>query len=339
MKRKVILCLLLIGIFITGCGKNNTGNVVKNLDNKVKNLKSYKLEGNLEIVNNDNTFNYRVSVDYKENDKYKVSLKNIANNHEQIILKNDDGVYVVTPSLNKSFKFQSEWPNNNSQVYILENIMNDICNDKNSKVYEDNGNYIIESSVNYPNNENLVKQRVEVDNDLIFRKVEVLDKDNNPYMIFTIDSVNYKPNYDENYFEINSIINESNQQDDNKNSSDKSEKTSTLDDIIYPLYVPTGTSLTKEEKVSKTDGERIILTFGGNKSFTLVEEVAVVNDELTVVPTYGEPYMLLDTVASLSSNSLNWVSNGIEYYIVSDVMNQNELIKVAESLITVSSLK
>ena len=332
MKRKVILCLLLIGIFITGCGKNNTGNVVKNLDNKVKNLKSYKLEG-------DNTFNYRVSVDYKENDKYKVSLKNIANNHEQIILKNDDGVYVVTPSLNKSFKFQSEWPNNNSQVYILENIMNDICNDKNSKVYEDNGNYIIESSVNYPNNENLVKQRVEVDNDLIFRKVEVLDKDNNPYMIFTIDSVNYKPNYDENYFEINSIINESNQQDDNKNSSDKSEKTSTLDDIIYPLYVPTGTSLTKEEKVSKTDGERIILTFGGNKSFTLVEEVAVVNDELTVVPTYGEPYMLLDTVASLSSNSLNWVSNGIEYYIVSDVMNQNELIKVAESLITVSSLK
>ena len=339
MKRKVILCLLLIGIFITGCGKNNTGNVVKNLDNKVKNLKSYKLEGNLEIVNNDNTFNYRVSVDYKENDKYKVSLKNIANNHEQIILKNDDGVYVVTPSLNKSFKFQSEWPNNNSQVYILENIMNDICNDKNSKVYEDNGNYIIESSVNYPNNENLVKQRVEVDNDLIFRKVEVLDKDNNPYMIFTIDSVNYKPNYDENYFEINSIINESNQQDDNKNSNDKSEKTSTLDDIIYPLYVPTGTSLTKEEKVSKTDGERIILTFGGNKSFTLVEEVAVVNDELTVVPTYGEPYMLLDTVASLSSNSLNWVSNGIEYYIVSDVMNQNELIKVAESLITVSSLK
>lgn len=339
MKRKVILCLLLIGIFITGCGKNNTGNVVKNLDNKVKNLKSYKLEGNLEIVNNDNTFNYRVSVDYKENDKYKVSLKNIANNHEQIILKNDDGVYVVTPSLNKSFKFQSEWPNNNSQVYILENIMNDICNDKNNKVYEDNDNYIIESSVNYPNNENLVKQRVEVDNDLIFKKVEVLDKDNNPYMIFTIDSVNYKPNYDENYFEINSIINESNQQDDNKNSSDKSEKTSTLDDIIYPLYVPTGTSLTKEEKVSKTDGERIILTFGGNKSFTLVEEVAVVNDELTVVPTYGEPYMLLDTVASLSSNSLNWVSNGIEYYIVSDVMNQNELIKVAESLITVSSLK
>ena len=339
MKRKVILCLLLIGIFITGCGKNNTGNVVKNLDNKVKNLKSYKLEGNLEIVNNDNTFNYRVAVDYKENDKYKVSLKNIANNHEQIILKNDDGVYVVTPSLNKSFKFQSEWPNNNSQVYILGNIMNDICNDKNNKVYEDNGNYIIESSVNYPNNENLVKQRVEVDNDLIFKKVEVLDKDNNPYMIFTIDSVNYKPNYDENYFEINSIINESNQQDDNKNSSDKSEKTSTLDDIIYPLYVPTGTSLTKEEKVSKTDGERIILTFGGNKSFTLVEEVAVVNDELTVVPTYGEPYMLLDTVASLSSNSLNWVSNGIEYYIVSDVMNQNELIKVAESLITVSSLK
>jgi len=38
----------------------------------------------------------------------RVSLKNKTNNHEQIILKNSDGVYVLTPSLNKSFKFQSD---------------------------------------------------------------------------------------------------------------------------------------------------------------------------------------------------------------------------------------
>jgi len=42
----------------------------------------------------------------KKKDMYKVSLTNKANNHEQIILKNNDGVYVLTPSLNKSFKFQ-----------------------------------------------------------------------------------------------------------------------------------------------------------------------------------------------------------------------------------------
>ena len=262
-------------------------------------------------------------------------------------------VIVVTPSLNKSFKFQSEWPYNNSQVYILDNIVNDITEDSNNKVTEDNGDYVIESTVNFPNNANLVKQRVTVSNDLVFKRVEILNEDDMPLMTFTIDSVNYKPLFDESYFEINSIINDtennSSNSNTNTNSSDSKDKTtnqesgtnteqnsesssntetrtSTLDDIIYPLYIPTGTSLTNEEKVSKTDGERVILTFGGDKSFTLVEETVNVMDEFTVVPTYGEPFLLVDTMAALTSNSINWVSNGVEYYIVSDVMNQTELI-------------
>ena len=365
MKIKIFLLVLFGCLFLTGCGNNNLENVVDNLSKKVNDLKSYTVEGNLEIVNNDDVFNYRVKVDHQKTDYYKVSLLNVKNNHEQIILKNDDGVYVVTPSLNKSFKFQSEWPYNNSQVYILDNIVNDITEDSNNKVTEDNGDYVIESTVNFPNNANLVKQRVTVSNDLVFKRVEILNEDDMPLMTFTIDSVNYKPLFDESYFEINSIINDTennaNNSNSNTNTNDPKDKTtnqesgnnennqaqesntetrtSTLDDIIYPLYIPTGTSLTNEEKVSKTDGERVILTFGGDKSFTLVEETVNVMDEFTVVPTYGEPFLLVDTMAALTSNSINWVSNGVEYYIVSDVMNQTELIKVAESLVTVDKIK
>ena len=333
--KKIFICLLLVGLFLTGCGNNNTKNVVANLEKKINDLKGYIIEGNLEILNNDDTFNYRVTVNYKANDYYKVVLKNIKNNHEQVILKNDDGVYVVTPSLNKSFKFQSDWPYNNSQVYILKNIIDDINKDKEHKVIEDDGNYIIESKVNYPNNSSLVKQRITVDNNLIFKRVEVLNNENMPMMTFTMDKVNYKPIFDESFYEINSIINNS----ENKKEENKEEPTTTLEDIIYPLYVPTGTSLTHEEKVSKTDGERVILTFGGDKSFTLVEETIKKEDEFTVVPTYGEPYLLTDTVGALTANSINWISNGIEYYLVSDVMDQSEIIKVAESLVSVANMK
>ena len=70
-----------------------------------------------------------------------------------------------------------------------------------------------------------------------------------------------------------------------------------------------------------------------------VEETTKPLEEFTVVPTYGEPFLLIDTVGALSNNSINWVSNGIEYYIVSDVMNQSELIEVAKSVNTVSVLK
>jgi len=176
----------------------------------------------------------------------------------------------------------------------------------------------------------------------MIKKIEVLNNDGISLMTFTINNTNYKPMFDESFFQINSIINTSEnneEKNDNKEQTEEEQKASTIDDIIYPLYIPTGTVLTGEEKVSKTDGERVILTFDGEKPFTLVEETVLPLDEFTIIPTYGEPYLLIDTVAALSNNSINWVSNGIEYYIVSDVMNQNELIEVAKSVNTVSVLK
>ena len=47
---------------------------------------------------------------------------------------------------------------------------------------------------------------------------------------------------------------------------------------------------------------------------------------------YGEPDILIDTVGAISDSSVTWVSNGIEYYLASDVMNSSTLIEVAKSL-------
>lgn len=337
MKKYLFLFVLIFCVFIVGCGKNNNKSIKDDLIKEINNLKGYQLSGKLEVVNNDDVFNYDVDVNYKDKDYYRVSLKNIANNHEQIILRNDDGVYVVTPSLNKSFKFQSDWPYNNSQAYLLKSIIKDIENDKEVKETSTDNGYIITSKVSFPNNPKLVKQRVTVDKNLRLEKVEILNNDDISLMTFTVKNINYKPVFDESFFQINSIINTSENTDSDK--EEKTEKTSTIEDIIYPLYIPSGTVLTGEEKVSKTDGERVILTFGGEKPFTLVEETVVPLSEFTVIPTYGEPYLLIDTVGALSNNSINWISNGIEYYIVSDVMNQNELIEVAKSVNTVKVLK
>lgn len=81
------------------------------------------------------------------------------------------------------------------------------------------------------------------------------------------------------------------------------------------------------------------MTFDGDKPFLLVEETASIEDEMTIVPTYGEPHMLMDTVGAMTENSLTWTSGGIEYYIVSDVMNQDELLEVAKSIGTIPTMK
>ena len=47
----------------------------------------------------------------------------------------------------------------------------------------------------------------------------------------------------------------------------------------------------------------------------------------------------MDTLGVMTDNSLSWTSNGIEYYIVSDVLNQNELVEVAQSINVVQTMK
>ena len=97
---------------------------------------SYKLKGELEISNNDDIYNYDIEVSHKDNKYYKVVMENKSNSYVQVILKNDDGVYIVTPSLNKSFKFQSEWPYDNSQIYLYDSLIKDIENDNERYIAE-----------------------------------------------------------------------------------------------------------------------------------------------------------------------------------------------------------
>ena len=91
---------MLICCFITGCfGNNNNG--IEKFIKKVEKTKNYYLTGELEIINNEDTYKYDVNVSYKDKDYYKVDLINKTNNHEQIILRNDEGVYVKTQESTK----------------------------------------------------------------------------------------------------------------------------------------------------------------------------------------------------------------------------------------------
>lgn len=373
MKKKTLFFMIfLFLIMLTGCGKYGEDDVIKDLKKKIEKSDSYKVTGTLEITNNEDTYQYTVNASYKKDNNYRVSLVNKSNNHEQIILKNSDGVYVVTPSLNKSFKFQSDWPKNNSQIYLLSSILSDIKNDTSRKFEEKNGKYIFTTKVNYPNNAELVKQIIILDDKLNIKSIEVQNNNGITQMTMKFDSIDFNSNFNSDYFDLNSIIdnienpdnkpkennkndetNKNNNVDTNEDSTNEStnknndedktnnnvESSGAIDDIIYPLYIPTGTSLTDSEKVDKTDGERVILTFDGEKPFLLVEETSSISDEFSIIPTLGEPYLLIDTIGALTNNSITWSSNGIDYYIVSDAMSQIELIEIASSISSIPTMK
>lgn len=389
MKKKLLFLIMIIGVFaISGCGKTSESDVIKDLTKKINDSKAYYVEGTLEIVNNEDVYTYNVNVSYKEKDNYKVSLVNTVNNHEQIILRNSDGVYVVTPRINKSFKFQSDWPYNNSQVYLLGPLLDDITNDAN-RTFEkvDDGSKIIVAA-NYPNNSKLVKQEILLDKSNNIKKVTVFDNNGTAQITMKFNKIDLNSKFNDNYFDLKQIIdikednmdnttNRENNSDDSKNTNDnknidenkntnenkvednsttennntnvnenknttenKSEdkkssetkQTSSIEDVIYPMYIPANTYLSNKEKVSKDDGERLILTFDGDNPFMLIEETVTYEKEHLIVPTYGELEVMASTVAIVNDNSVNWIDNNIEYYVVSDKLSKSELLDIARSI-------
>lgn len=329
MKKLFFISLIFSLFFLTGCGKYTEKSIVKDINKKLNQISSYHIEGDMEIYSGEDVYKYRVKSSF-ENDNYRVSLTNKSNNHEQIILRNEDGVYVLTPSLNKTFKFQSDWPENNSQVYILKSIQNDINDDKKAKLENKNGNYILTVKVSKTNNKDLNYQKIYLDKKLNITKIEVFDESNNKQIVMNYDSVDTKASFNNKYFKVN----------ENMKTSNETNTTSTiLEESIYPMFLPSGTYLSDEESVSKEDGDRVILTFAGESPFILVEESTKKTDEIQITPVYGEPTIISDTVAALSDTSINFISNGIEYYIASDNLTKQQIIEVAKSINSLPVMK
>lgn len=397
--KRVVLTLVLCGVFLlTGCKSYNERDIVKELENKLNKANSYFVQGEMEITNNEDIYTYSVEVSFKEKDNYKVVLTNTSNDHTQVILRNSDGVYVVTPSLNKSFKFQSDWPYNNSQVYLLKSLIEDMSNEDGRSFEKNDKGYVFTTKVVYPNNEKLVKQSISLDKKLNIDVVRVLDKDNNTQIKMKYNRIDWNKGFSDDYFDLSSIIDvtearekssvdngnmNSNSNDnsnmnnnsnsdssvkdsdndrgnlngDNSDTSDNSnmnsnsntntntntntnedssktetKETASLDDVIYPMYLPSNTYLKGTEKFKTDTGQRLILTFEGDNPFTLVEETVTRSKDHEIIPTYGELELLLDAVAIVNDNSVNWISNGMQYYITSDTLATSSLLEVARSI-------
>lgn len=93
---KKLLLFLAVLCCLAGCGKYTKEDIINDFSKSVNNSKGYHLTGNLEIYRDEELYTYTVDSTYKSNDKFRVSLTNQTNNHEQIILKNEDGVFVIT---------------------------------------------------------------------------------------------------------------------------------------------------------------------------------------------------------------------------------------------------
>jgi hypothetical protein len=196
---------------------------------------------------------------------------------------------------------------------------------------EEGNNYIFTSKVNYPSNSNLVSQKVTFNNKMELQKVEVLNGEKTALITLVVTNLNYKSEFDKEFFSLDNNVNE--------DCCENNEATSKIEDVIYPMYLPTGTKFKEQEVINTESAERVILTFTGEKPFIMIEEAASASKTHEVVSTSGDLVFYETILGSITDTSLNWTKNGIDYYIIGQNLTEEEILQIASSTSTIALTK
>lgn len=152
----MVMCVTLL---LAGCGKKSADDVVKDLSDVVSDLNSYHGTALMTLHTGDTPQEYKVDISYRKPSYYRIAMTNEKKDVTQIVLRNDEGVFVLTPSLNKSFRFKSDWPNNQGQVYLYETLVRSIIGDASRQLATDDKSYVFDVAANYSSHA-LVRQKI-----------------------------------------------------------------------------------------------------------------------------------------------------------------------------------
>ncbi|WP_059051284.1 outer membrane lipoprotein-sorting protein [Paenibacillus senegalimassiliensis] len=363
----MLTIVIITSLVLAACGKKDANGVVKDLDKTVAQLESYQGSGTMTLYTGDKPQEYKVEVWYQNPSFYRIALTNAQKDITQIVLRNDQGVYVLTPSLNKSFRFQSDWPENQGQVYLYQTLARSILSDSSRQFESDKDSYIFEVAANY-NTHALVRQKIWLAKDNYAPKqVQVSDAEAKVVVEVKFDSFDFDAKFDDKSFDMqhnldaaaeqsqgtllevdeNGMLVEKTPADDAAASGDGSEPTTgelaTPGDkadsasiepfgVIVPTYLPDGVLYEDDTVLENDERSTVLLRYGGTYQFTLTESHSP-DRTASLVP--GEVIDMGFTVGLLTGDALQtltWTVDGLEFRITSEDLPVTEMIKIAASM-------
>ncbi|OMP66796.1 LolA family protein [Domibacillus epiphyticus] len=321
MKKKWtgLLMVAVVLLVLSACGAPTKEDIVTEINEKAKNAAGYKAKAVLEIQAGKEKQSYNVDIWNKEHKYYRVHLSSVTNEHSQTILKNKSGIYVMTPSLGKSFKYENNWPENSSQSYLFESLAADIKADGEAGFKETDKYYVFETKTRYTNSSMLPRQQITFHkSDLTPAMVKVMDKEQKAVITVVFKKMDLKPTFAKGDFDRKKA---------NKKTKETAGDVETEFSVHYPIAV-NNSKLVDETKV----GDRVILTYDGDKPFTLIQKRAATPEGQSVVTASGDMADMGFAAGESADGSLTWVYNGVEFMLASDVMTHGEMATVAASM-------
>ncbi|WP_164214626.1 outer membrane lipoprotein carrier protein LolA [Virgibacillus sp. YIM 98842] len=317
-------------LLLSACGEQSQEDVAESLQKSLEEMEGYKAEAEMSMKTGQEDQTFSIDVWHKQPDFYRVSLSNEAEHEEsQIILKNEDGVFVLTPALEKNFKFQSDWPENSSQPYLYQSLVNDVVTDPEAEFESTDSHYIFRTKTNYQSNNNLPFQEIQFDKKSYTPvAVKVLDHDGNALVEVNFSSFDKEAAFEDDDFTMEK--NMAGGAADEPTSGQATEESPFT--VVFPSYMA-GAELTEQKEVELENGKRVILSYTGDKNFTLIQEQLDVQSTLSSPEEVnGDIVNLGHSIGAISENMIEWSSGGMDFILASDQLTQEEMVQIAQSV-------
>lgn len=329
MKKKVfnlcLICLFCLSLTaLTSCKAKK--NLVDNFCEVVNSLESYKLNGTLESSFPSGNKVSNITVYYKKPDCYRVELVLPNSLEKQVILKNNNGVYVLIPSLNKNFKVSSSWPLTSSYPYLLQSLSKDILADSDltKEVTDATTTYTLNAKL-FDNAENTY-QKIIFDNETGYPTEVLIYKDDNTLIShFVINSIETNIEIDDKTFE---------------NTTTMETLKEVLGDVdlefdrvmSYPTYCPVDLQLKEEITTGSGNNKKVLLTYAGSSFITILEQFVEPYETIKTEYIDGDIYVIGGVCGIVNNTTIKFYEAGIEYTLASSNLDRLELAAVADSL-------
>jgi outer membrane lipoprotein-sorting protein len=323
----VVMCLVLVAV---GCGKRDAGSIVKDLDHVMNKMDSYQGAGRMVLNTSEQPQEYQVEVWYMNPNFYRISLKNAEKDITQIVLRNEQGVFVLTPHLKKSFRFQSDWPENQGQVYLYQSLVQSIMDDKNRVFASEKNAYVFVVLANYQN-EMLARQKIWLDKkNLTPQHVEVLDT--NQKVMVTVDFTSFElgKKFEKDAFDMERYMTSWNLQTmpTMAGQTDKQQGFG----IIEPSYIPQGVVKQDTTDMKLGEDQAVMLRYKGKYNYSLVEVRPQAMTVSLLPGTIVDLGYTLGVLTGLDKKTLTWIHEGVEYRLSTADLPMNEMMKVATAV-------
>jgi outer membrane lipoprotein-sorting protein len=243
----VVMCVALV---LAGCGmgKKDAGSIVKDLDHVMGKSSSYQASGSMILNTGQQPQEYQVEVAFSPEHFYRISLTNATKDVTQIVLRNEEGVFVLTPHLKKSFRFQSDWPENQGQVYLFQSLAKSIIADNDRQFTTDKDAYVFDVAANYQN-EQLSRQKIWLNKKTLApAQVQVSDANQNVLVQVNFTNFEFDTKFDKDYFQMERNMTSWNLQQTMPTSADVA-----VTDADHPAA--TGDKSVTDKNLSATGGQ------------------------------------------------------------------------------------